>query len=505
MPGTPLRVLSIAGHDPTGRAGLIADLRLLHASGCAASAVATCQTVQTSRSVTRVQPADVTVLREQIRAVFQESAPQAIKIGLVPSQALAAGLAEELADVDVPVVWDPVLRSTSGTDFLTSTDWNACLAMLAPVCQVVVLNCDEADVWSGRMPGVGSSGLFEHGRSTTWVFTGGDAQDPHQSEDLVHTPERVFAMVSPRVSCQVRGTGCQFSTALALSLAKGNSAESAAVSAKMTINLIMRAKLESLPIETAMRDGFKSEDVPAVTPRFAHAKSVQPGPRRARPSACHESICGFPAMGFEPGVYPVVPDAHTFEKMARAGVRLCQLRIKGASAHTIERELDSALRVSAETGCRLVLNDHWSLALQAERKPFALHLGQEDLDSADLEGLRRAGVRLGISTHDIFELARALTLRPSYIALGPIFPTTCKAMRFGPQGFGRLSEWRRLCSVPLVAIGGLKAHHIPAVRAAGADGAAVIADVLQHPQETPVDRVRHWLGLWSTPASAAQP
>ena len=124
-----------------------------------------------------------------------------------------------------------------------------------------------------------------------------------------------------------------------------------------------------------------------------------------------------------------------------------------------------------------------------------MHLGQEDLDGLrfrDVRLLQKSGLRLGVSTHSYEEAARALALRPSYIALGPIFATTCKSMNFGPQGMERVREWRDLCAgVPLVAIGGLKLEHAPTLLSYGASGLAVVSDVIHN--EDPEERTQAWM------------
>jgi len=123
-----------------------------------------------------------------------------------------------------------------------------------------------------------------------------------------------------------------------------------------------------------------------------------------------------------------------------------------------------------------------------------LHLGQEDLAEADLGAIREAGLTLGISTHDDDELATALRAKPDYIALGPIFPTTLKSMRFAPQGIPKITEWKkRVGDIPLIAIGGIKLEQAPEIFAAGADSIAVVSDVTQN--SDPDARVRAWLQL----------
>jgi thiamine-phosphate pyrophosphorylase len=189
-------------------------------------------------------------------------------------------------------------------------------------------------------------------------------------------------------------------------------------------------------------------------------------------------------------VYPIVDSAAWVKRLAPLGVRLVQLRIKEQPEETLRTEIRAARACCASTGMQLIINDHWQLALEAGCD--FVHLGQGDLDGADVPALRRAGVRLGVSTHDEGELARALSLQPDYVALGPIYPTLLKVMPWPPQGLERITQWkRRVGTIPLVAIGGLTLERLPGVFAAGADVAAVVTDIVRH--LNPEARARQWL------------
>jgi thiamine-phosphate pyrophosphorylase len=191
-----------------------------------------------------------------------------------------------------------------------------------------------------------------------------------------------------------------------------------------------------------------------------------------------------------PRVYPIVDSAAWIERLAPAGVRLVQLRIKERADAWVTEEIRRALTRCAGHGIQLIVNDYWRLALAAGCD--FVHLGQADLDQADLPALRRAGVRLGVSTHDEAELERALGLSPEYVALGPIYPTTLKVMPWAPQGLARIGAWkRRIGALPLVAIGGVTLARLPEVFAAGADVAAVVSDIVT--AADPQIRVRQWL------------
>jgi thiamine-phosphate pyrophosphorylase len=203
-----------------------------------------------------------------------------------------------------------------------------------------------------------------------------------------------------------------------------------------------------------------------------------------------------------PRVYPIVDSAAWVARLAPQGVRLVQLRIKEQPEESVRSQIEAARGLCRAAGVQLIVNDYWQLAL-ATGCDF-VHLGQGDLDSADVPALRRAGVRVGISTHDERELERALALRADYIALGPIYPTLLKAMPWRPQGLARLGEWKRhIGSIPLVAIGGLTLERLAPVFAAGADVAAVVTDIVR--ANDPEARVRQWIvlaGAAQEPASA---
>lgn len=191
-----------------------------------------------------------------------------------------------------------------------------------------------------------------------------------------------------------------------------------------------------------------------------------------------------------PRVYPIVDSAAWVARLAPLGVRLVQLRIKDQAAAYVAAQIAAARACSRAAGIQLVVNDHWREALAAGCD--FVHLGQQDLDRADVPALRRAGVRLGISTHDDAELERALTAQPDYVALGPVYHTTLKVMPWQPQGLARVTEWkRRVGALPLVAIGGITLARLPEVFAAGADAAAVVSDIVA--AADPEGQARRWL------------
>jgi thiamine-phosphate pyrophosphorylase len=201
----------------------------------------------------------------------------------------------------------------------------------------------------------------------------------------------------------------------------------------------------------------------------------------------HPDRCAYPDR-----FYPVVDSVAWVARLALLGVGTIQLRAKNLTESDALQTVIDAIEIIKGTPARLVVNDYWRAAIIAGAKQ--VHLGQEDLADADLKAIRAAGLALGISTHDDQELETALRANPDYVALGPIFATTLKSMRFAPQGIAKITEWKkRIGDIPLVAIGGIKLEQAREIYAAGADSIAVVSDVTQNPD--PDARVRDWLGL----------
>jgi thiamine-phosphate pyrophosphorylase len=197
-------------------------------------------------------------------------------------------------------------------------------------------------------------------------------------------------------------------------------------------------------------------------------------------------------MPYPDRFYPVVDSVAWVARLALLGAGTIQLRAKNLSEADALQTVKDALEVIRGTAARLVVNDYWRAAIATGAKH--LHLGQEDLAEADVPAIRAAGLTLGISTHDDAELETALRAEPDYVALGPIFPTTLKSMRFAPQGIAKITEWKkRVGALPLVAIGGIKLEQAPEIFAAGADSIAVVSDVTQNAD--PDKRVKQWLRL----------
>lgn len=190
--------------------------------------------------------------------------------------------------------------------------------------------------------------------------------------------------------------------------------------------------------------------------------------------------------------YLIVDSADWIERLVPIGVKLVQLRMKDAEESALREHIRRARQCCAAHDCQLIVNDFWQIAIE-EACDF-VHLGQEDLATADRAAIRRAGLKLGLSTHDEVELETALSAGPDYVALGPVYPTILKKMPWAPQGLERLTVWKeKIGALPLIAIGGLRPDRLPGIFAAGADSAAVVTDITLHAD--PEARTREWLDV----------
>jgi len=481
-------VWSIAGSDSGAGAGLQADLKAVQAFGAHACTAVAAITAQNSQAVTQVVPVSPDVLDAQLAALAADMPPAAIKTGLLGSVAnlrVVCRWVDHLREQGHPValVVDPVLGATTGAAFADNALLQAYVRELLPRATLATPNRAEA-------LRLGVPGLLEAGgtpAAPAWlatgaslVVTGGD-DGGAQACDWMHTPQASGWLSLARVATRHQhGTGCTFASSAAAALAHGYCSADAVVLAKMATTHALRhgyaAGNGAGPV-CAQRDFAQHvANLPMLTPERPTA--AQPAPFT-------------PLTSGELGVYAVVDSADWVGRVLESGVRTVQLRIKDASDPTLEAQTREAIALAAQTsGAQAFINDHWRLALDCGA--YGVHLGQEDLGHVDLDALRRAGVRLGISTHSYWEVARAWSLRPSYIACGPIFATQSKDMPWMPQGLDNLRYWAGLLPVPVVGIAGIGVAQMADVAATGVASAAVITAITR--ATDPGDACRQLMG-----------
>lgn len=456
-------VWSIAGSDSGGGAGLQADVKALAAFGVHGCTAVAAITAQNSVAVTRVEPVSAEQLDAQLAALAHDMPPAAIKTGLlgsVDNLRMVCRWVDRLRSQgqSLALVVDPVLGATTGAGFADEALVQAYVAELLPRATLVTPNRAEAQrlgLAVGQTPGPASV-----------VITGGDAPpgDDGRAADWFCSPQATGWLSLPRVdTSHHHGTGCTFASSAAAALACGYCVADAIVLAKMATTHALRhayAAGEGAGPVCAQPDFAQHADnLPALSPPMDAA--------------------AFPALGHaDLGVYAVVDSADWVRRVLERGIRTVQLRIKDPFEPTLEAQMRESIAMAAQTpGAQLFINDHWQLALRLGA--YGVHVGQEDLDQVDLHALRQAGVRLGLSTHSYWEVARAWAQRPSYIACGPIFPTRSKDMPWIAQGLDNLRYWAGLLPVPVVGIAGIGVAQMADVAAQGVCGAAVITAITQ--------------------------
>jgi thiamine-phosphate pyrophosphorylase len=188
--------------------------------------------------------------------------------------------------------------------------------------------------------------------------------------------------------------------------------------------------------------------------------------------------------------YPIFDNTDWLTRLLPLGIKLVQLRIKDKSDDETRAEIIKGKALCARYGAQLIINDYWQIAI--EEKCDFIHLGQEDLDIADIKAIRAAGIKIGLSTHDNDELDRALSYKPEYLALGPVYPTILKKMKWTEQGLDKVTEWKKLVGdTPLVAIGGMSVERAQGAFDAGADIVSAVTDITLN--KDPEARIKQWI------------
>ena len=469
-------VWSIAGSDSGAGAGLQADLKAFEAidvHGCTAVAAIT---AQNSIAVQRADAVATDLLDAQLAALASDMRPAVIKTGMLASasnvRCVARWIDSLRCDGPVALVVDPVWRATTGADLSSETLREALLAELLPRATVITPNRAEAAWLLGESPSAlatadavekAAAKLRKLGPEAV-IITGGDAGGAHSS-DWLATPEAIGWLSLPRVATRHHhGSGCVFAATLAAALALGFCSADAAIIAKMSAT-------------QALREGSAAgQGAGAVRPMRGFALHPELLPALQRGIDARTDAFA-PLADPRLGLYAIVDSADWVERLLAAGARTLQLRIKEGTPQQLSGEVQRSVRAAREAGAQLFINDHWQLAIA--HAAYGVHLGQEDLATTDLDALRAAGIRLGISTHSFWEVCRAHAQGPSYIACGPIHATTTKQMPWWPQGAGNLAYWCRVLREPVVAIAGMDRTRSQEAVRCGAAGVAVLRGIVQ--------------------------
>ena len=471
-------VLAIGGSDCAGLAGLQTDSQSIRGLGCHAATVVTANTAQNHHGVQALNAVAKTTFSSQLTSAAALPV-QAVKTGLITA-AQVDTVAEFVRLQQLPLICDPVLAATGGGSLSTV----ATIKRLLPLCSCITPNQPEAEALTGtRLSSTASieraaEQLLAQGAKA--VYLKGGHSGGTYAQDFFLSREFRFWLRSPRLhTANTRGTGCAIAAAIAAALARGHPLADAVVIAKMALN-------EGLAASYALA---ANQPGPVNITRF-------PGSHKALPqlstTATPPAVEPSPNCGNTPlGLYPVVDSANWLQRLLPQGVSTIQLRNKTLQGKALAAEIQQAVTIARRYKARLFINDHWQLAIK--HGAYGVHLGQQDLHSADIQAIKQAGLRLGLSTHCHYEVARAQALQPSYIACGPVYATTTKIMPWVPHGLKGLQYWQHCLNYPLVAIGGINANRITAVAATGVAAVAMITAITE--ATDPEAEARHFAAI----------
>ena len=486
----PVVWAAAAVHGSAIGVGNAADRRAFDAfdvQGCLAAAHGTASNANANEASSSAQSTNA-ALPAQLDALSKGPQPALIKTGLPRS---AAELRALVQCVDRLRAQDPLLAWVVDADAhvpAATADrglLDACIDELLPRATLVTLSVADAAAWLGRSPIVDDVGLEDAARNLQRrsgcrgvVIHRSDASGSEAGRDFMLTEQAggwlspvpaAAAEVADATVAQSIATGAHadahrawFSASAAAALARGFVPADAAVLASMATTHLRRrgrsAEDHAEPVDADRRFALDPRNLPGLT-----TSPAKPPIRFA------------PLLQPQMDLYAVVDSAAWVRRVLDGGVRTVQLRIKDPAHPALREEIRASVAAAKTVKAQLFVNDHWQLAI--EENAYGVHLGQEDLATADLPRLAAAGVRLGISTHAYWEVCRATALRPSYIACGPIHPTAAKAMPWIPQGNDNLGYWCALLREPVVAIAGMDFERAAQAVQRGADAVAVISGI----------------------------
>ena len=484
-------VLNISANDPMGLSGIHADLRAMNSMSVHGANVISATTAQTQYQFYDLNPVSQEAFKSQLDALYKQDIFNVVKVGLLADSIQANILINHPILKNKALIVDPVLAASSGS-IEQSCDRIEGLKCLMPLMDMITPNYDEVLILVGiAIEGpeslrLAAQAFIKLGVSSV-LIKGGHGH--HACEDYFYSTQHEFYLSHSRHDKEFsRGTGCILASLIASSLALGSSLADSVVMAKMQL-------------DAGFKHRFKLDDSSGSLqpPMWQEPLNIKEGERLLTQlpqvygqsleknltfKPCHQSL----------GLYPVVDRAHWLETLLPLGVKIIQLRIKDLEADALKKEIQQAVKIARQYDVQLFINDYWQLAIECEA--FGVHLGQEDLGEANLLAISQAGLRLGLSSHCFFEVARAKTINPSYIAFGPVYETQSKDMPWIPQGPAGLKYWRlHLPDVPMIAIGGISGERFQQVKDTGVDSIAMISAITEH--EDPQKATREYISAFA--------
>lgn len=514
-------IWTIAGSDCTGGAGIQADTKTMHNLGLSVNAsggtylgshaglevcsVITAVTAQNSFGVAQINAMSEDVILSQIHALEQEKPASVIKIGLLANKQQVELIAQQIAKfkrnwpIKPFIVYDPVAVASNGGDLTEDDILPTIKEKLLPLVDLLTPNGKEVQkltdvfAFSWDCLTTAADKILALGVGTTIIKGGHIEIAENKSIDFCTDGKQEYWLSSDRINTQnSHGTGCTFASALAALLALGYALKDAFVIAKAYINQGLNISKDQSGGSVAITQGAWPNDIndyPDVLVAGSElAESIAWTGSKQEPISIKQELLQKQLQNFcsdfasvetdKLGLYPVVDSIIWLERLLKTGVTTIQYREKKFTGDELEFAIQQAITLGKQYKAKLFINDYWQLAIK--HKAYGIHLGQEDIQTADLSTIKQAGVRLGISTHGHYELLKIKQYKPSYLAVGAIFPTKTKDMTGQIQGLNTLAHLVKLNpTIPMVAIGGITLEKAPWVLATNVGSIAVVTAITE--------------------------
>lgn len=486
---TKASVICISATDPMGLSGVHADMRALASMDVHGLVCITATTAQNEKGFNQLNPVSDDAFISQLDALENMDNCHVMKIGLLAN----AKQAEILMAHDVfkhkTIILDPVLGASSGSIEQYENRLAGMLRLL-PHVDLLTPNMDETKaLLATDMDNLQSvedlAQQFLAKNVKAVLLKGGHTDSP--SLDFYCAQDIQFYLKHELFEHDYsRGTGCAMASLIAAGLALGATMGDAVTMAKMQMQTGWQFPFKVTQNSGSL--GFKKW----VTAEQFSSNNMSELDVQLPLVFKSQSECqlAFPACDQPLGLYPIFERASWLETLLPLGINIAQLRVKDLSGEELKHEIQLAVEIAQKHDCQLFINDYWQLAIECGA--YGVHLGQEDIDDADLQAISKAGLRLGLSSHCFYEVARAKTINPSYIAFGPVYATQTKDMPWIPQGPVGLRYWRQhLPDKPMVAIGGIHGDRFTQVQQTGVDAIAMITAITE--AQSPEQAVSHYM------------
>ncbi|HCM46367.1 MAG TPA: thiamine phosphate synthase [Colwellia sp.] len=499
-------IWTISGSDCSGGAGIAADIKTGHALGVEVCHLITANTVQNSQQLLSVNAISVDILQQQATVLIDDKPPSVIKIGLVANVEQVLWLAKLLEQYkqlmpNLISVYDPVGQASVGGNFSTMT-----LDQLSPLLRqvdVITPNLMEAKHLARFADAIDKNDenvtavevlakhIHQNFAISAIIIKGGHSADEQSSSDYCYhqlnqlhgkqdNQDKTQTAISYQLSTKrieshySHGGGCSFATALSVFFAQGYLVRDAFTLAKAFISQGLAASEQvSQSFGHQYYGAFEQQGWPRESQHFAEV--VDPL------NIEYKNLTTFKSLnlaGKKLGLYPVIDSLYWLKRLLPLGLEIIQLRVKNLVESELDQIIIDAVKLAKDYDTRLFINDYWQLAIK--HGAYGVHIGQEDLQDADLSIIQQSGIRLGISTHGCYEFLLAQQLQPSYLAIGAIFSTKTKDMTGQIQGLDNLRQVLALrpekirLQIPVVAIGGINLERAAEVVATGVESIAVV-------------------------------